>query len=93
MFPRCLINICGFVLDSKSRDELSTYYLEKESGMSYVRHNTFNNEISFSENDIVVNNINDGDYELSIKSRVRVEATIVALDILLELLYDPKYTL
>ena len=45
------------MLESKSSDETSSYFLEIETGVSYVKHNSKTNKVSFSENDIV-NNIN-----------------------------------
>ena len=81
---------CGYVLDNKSKDETCTYFLERETGLTYLRFNTTNNSIEFSENDIV-NNAH-GDYKLAIKSREKVEATIMVLDLLLSLI-DPKILL
>ena len=87
-FPRILIDQCGFVLDNKSKDEKCTYFLEKETGLSYLRFNTTNNQIKFSENDIT-NNAH-GDYQAAIRSREKVETTIMALDLLLSMLFDPN---
>ena len=85
-FPRLLVTQCNFLMDNKSKDEMRTYYLEKESGVSYVCHNERTNEIRYSENDIVNNGIGD-DYSVSKKARVRVEATIASLDVLLDIIY------
>lgn len=47
-------------MDSKSKDEKCTYFLERETGLAYLRFNTIKNKIKFSENDIVNNT--HGDY-------------------------------
>jgi len=59
VFASCLTKYCGFILDSKSTESDCAYYLEKESGLSYVRHNEATNEISYNENDIVNNGNTD----------------------------------
>ena len=75
------------MLDNKSKDEKCTYFLERDTGLAYLRFNTVKNKIKFSENDIV-NNIH-GDYQQAIKAREKVEATIISLEILLSLI-DPQ---
>ena len=50
-----LCNVAGYVMDNKSKDEQKTYYLEKESGLCYLKHETVINKVTFSENDIVNN--------------------------------------
>ena len=55
--------------------------------MSYVR--IFDsNKIVFSENDIVNNTFSD--YSVASKSKKRVEATIIALDLIIEQLVNLK---
>ena len=79
----------GFVLDSKSGDGKCAYYVEKERGLSYLKHNEKWNEVTYSENDIVNNGTMD--YAASVKARERVEAVIFALDILIDV-FDSTFT-
>ena len=78
-----LLSFGGFVFDSKSGDGSCSYYLEKERGLSYLKHNEECNEVTYSENDIVNNS--NMDYTASIKAREHVEAVIFSLDILIDL--------
>ena len=73
-------------MDNKSKDEQKTYYLEKESGLCYVKHETSINKVTFSENDIVNNS--HVDYLQSMKQRKRTEASIIALDLLVDLMFQ-----
>ena len=70
LFHRILTDQCSFVLESKSRVNVtSSNYLEKETGLAYVRVHD-DNTVTYSENDIVNNT--QGDYSASIKNREKV---------------------
>ena len=84
-FHRILTEQCGYVLESKSQSRPISNYLEKETGLSYVRVH-IDNTVTFSENDIVGNTC--GDYAGSVRNREKVQAHIFALDILLELIME-----
>lgn len=75
------------MLDSRSKKKPCTNYLDREQGVSYVR--IFDsNKVVFSENDIVNNSFSD--YSVAQKSKKRVEATIIALDLIIEQLINLK---
>lgn len=83
-----MVNYCGYVLENKIIQKCSTdyFFLERESGLSYIKLNANTNEVTYREN-VIVNN-EKGDYQASIRSREKVEAIIIALDTLLSLIED-----
>ena len=56
-FPRLLINQGGYVLENKNKNRSKTnyFFLERESGLSYIKLNARTNEVTYSEN-VIVNN-------------------------------------
>jgi len=73
-----------YVLESRSNSAKSINYIEAISGITYVRFYSEIGVVSFSENDIENNKL--GDYKQSNDHCRSLEAFVICLDILCELI-------